>query len=34
MTLFAQAAESEPVFRQAIDKYFGGQLDPGTLEKI
>jgi uncharacterized protein (DUF1810 family) len=31
LTLFAQAAPSEPVFREALDKYFGGDLDAATL---
>ena len=33
MTLFAKAGE-EPVFRRAIEKYFGGEMDSGTLERI
>ena len=31
MSLFASAAPDEPVFRQALQKYFGGQLDPNTV---
>ena len=31
MSLFASAAQDEPVFRQALQKYFGGQLDPNTV---
>ena len=31
LTLFAQAAPSEPVFREALDKYFGGDPDAATL---
>jgi uncharacterized protein (DUF1810 family) len=34
MTLFARAASDEPLFRTAIDKYFGGEEDPLTLEKL
>jgi uncharacterized protein (DUF1810 family) len=31
LTLFAQAAPSELVFREALNKYFGGNLDVATL---
>jgi uncharacterized protein (DUF1810 family) len=34
LTLFAQAAPDEPLFRRALDKYFAGQPDPKTLEKL
>jgi len=34
MTLFAQAAPQEPVFRNCLDKYFGGVPDPATLERL
>ncbi len=34
MTLFARAAPEEPVFRQALQKYFGGEEDALTLERI
>ena len=34
MTLFAEVAPGEPVFRQALDKYFDGQPDPLTLERL
>jgi uncharacterized protein (DUF1810 family) len=34
MTLFSRAAPAEPVFRQAIDKYFGGRADERTLELL
>jgi uncharacterized protein (DUF1810 family) len=37
MTLFAQAAEGLPgdkVFEDALDKYFGGEMDRETLERI
>jgi uncharacterized protein (DUF1810 family) len=33
MTLFAKAGE-EPIFLRAIEKYFGGEMDRGTLERI
>jgi uncharacterized protein (DUF1810 family) len=32
MTLFAQVAPEEPIYRAALEKYFGGQPDPRTLE--
>jgi uncharacterized protein (DUF1810 family) len=32
MTLFAAIAPSEPLFRRALDKYFGGAPDPATSE--
>jgi uncharacterized protein (DUF1810 family) len=34
MTLFARAAEGESIFRQALEKYFGGEMDGATMEKI
>jgi uncharacterized protein (DUF1810 family) len=34
MTLFASAAPDAPVFREALRKYFGGALDPSTIEKL
>jgi uncharacterized protein (DUF1810 family) len=37
MTLFAQAAEiseEDLVFSQALDKYFGGREDAGTMERL
>lgn len=34
MTLFAQVAPEEPVFGQALQKYFGGAADPKTLELL
>jgi uncharacterized protein (DUF1810 family) len=34
MTLFARAADDDAVFRQALEKYFGGAEDPGTLQRI
>ena len=32
MTLFAAIAPAEPLFRRALEQYFGGQPDPATLE--
>jgi uncharacterized protein (DUF1810 family) len=34
MTLFARAGDGEAVFREALAKYFGGEMDPGTVERI
>ena len=35
MTLFAKAEAEEPgVFGRALEKYFGGEMDPETLERI
>lgn len=34
MTLFAQAAPDQPVFQAALEKYFAGQLDPLTLDRL
>lgn len=34
MTLFAQAAEDQSVFRAALEKYFDGEPDRLTLEKL
>jgi uncharacterized protein (DUF1810 family) len=34
LTLFAAAAPENPVFSQALAKYFGGETDPLTLEKL
>ena len=34
LTLFSQAAPDEPVFRPALDKYFDGNADALTLQKI
>jgi mannose-6-phosphate isomerase-like protein (cupin superfamily) len=34
MTLFARAAPDEPLFRNALAKYFGGKDDPATLGRI
>ncbi|TRW46108.1 DUF1810 domain-containing protein [Georgenia yuyongxinii] len=34
MTLFARAAPDEPVFRQVLDRYFGGVEDPETVSGL
>ncbi len=34
MTLFARAAPDEPVFREVLDHYFGGELDEGTTSRL
>jgi uncharacterized protein (DUF1810 family) len=34
MTLFACAAPGEPVFRQVLDRYFGGTPDPATEQRL
>ena len=34
MTLFARAAAENGVFEEALQKYFGGQPDPLTLERL
>ena len=34
MTLFGRAAPAEPAFRTALKRYFDGQEDPRTLEKL
>ena len=34
MTLFAQAAPDEPVFRQVLDRYFDGALDEATTSRL
>jgi uncharacterized protein (DUF1810 family) len=34
MTLFMHAAPGEPVFRQVLDRYFGGIPDPATQQRI
>jgi uncharacterized protein (DUF1810 family) len=34
MTLFSHAAPDEPLFRAALEKYFGGTEDVLTLEKL
>ncbi len=34
MTLFAQAAPDNQVFNEALRKYFAGESDPSTLERL
>jgi uncharacterized protein (DUF1810 family) len=34
MTLFARANPAEPVFGEALEKFFGGVPDPRTLELL
>ncbi|WP_315923532.1 DUF1810 domain-containing protein [Mesorhizobium sp. SP-1A] len=34
LTLFQQAAPDEPLFRQALERYFGGEPDRATLERL
>lgn len=34
MTLFAEVAPEEPLFRQAMDRYFGGRRDARTLQLL
>ena len=34
MTLFARAAPDETVFPEVLDRYFGGEQDPGTLDRL
>lgn len=34
MTLFAEVAPGEPLFRQAMDRYFGGRRDARTLQLL
>lgn len=34
LTLFAQATPENQVFRDALEKYFGGEFDPLTLERL
>jgi uncharacterized protein (DUF1810 family) len=34
LTLFAQAAPGEPLFRDLLEKYYGGEADELTLEKL
>jgi uncharacterized protein (DUF1810 family) len=34
MTLFASVASDDQVFRDALQKYFGGEPDPLTLEQL
>ncbi len=34
MTLFARAAPGEPIFRECLRLYFGGEEDPETLARL
>ena len=34
MTLFGRAAPDEPVFAEVLDRFFGGEPDPATLERL
>ena len=34
MTLFARAAPSTPAFAAVLDRYFGGEPDPRTVERL
>ena len=34
MTLFMKAAPDDPLFAECLKKFFGGRLDPATLEKL
>jgi uncharacterized protein (DUF1810 family) len=34
MTLFAHADPDEPAFRTVLDRCYGGEEDPGTLERL
>jgi uncharacterized protein (DUF1810 family) len=34
MSLFASVAPHEPLFREALQKYFGGELDPETVTRL
>jgi uncharacterized protein (DUF1810 family) len=34
MTLFAQVVPEEPVFKQALARFFGGRLDESTLKLL
>ncbi len=34
MTLFLRASDGEPLFQQVLDKYFNGQPDPATDERL
>jgi uncharacterized protein (DUF1810 family) len=34
MTLFAQVAPEEPLFSQALERFFGGRPDENTLELL
>ena len=34
MTLFLRAAPDEPLFKQVLDRYFDGRVDPATDQRI
>lgn len=34
MTLFMTAAPGEPAFREVLDKYFGGEPDQATIQRL
>ncbi len=34
ITLFHAVAPSQPIFQEALDKYFSGQADPATLARL
>jgi uncharacterized protein (DUF1810 family) len=34
MTLFAHAADDPAVFRAVLDRYYGGEDDPATLQRL
>jgi uncharacterized protein (DUF1810 family) len=34
MTLFHEVSPHEPLFREALERYFGGQPDPRTMELL
>jgi hypothetical protein len=34
MTLFARATPDEPVFQQVLDRYFDGEPDPATDQRL
>jgi uncharacterized protein (DUF1810 family) len=34
MSLFAAAVPDEPVFQRALRKYFGGKVDPATMDRL
>ena len=34
MTLFVRAAPGEPVFAEVLDRYFGGEADPATEQRL
>lgn len=34
LTLFAQVAPDEPIFREALDRFFDGKADDATIERL